>query len=55
MANWPDLCAAAYLGTTALETAWAAINPPARTLIGQNDWAVLKNIAMTTAQSNAVL
>ena len=55
MANWPDLCAAAYLGSDALGSAWGAISAEARALIGQNDWAVLKNIAMTTDSSNAVL
>ena len=55
MATWPDLCAASYLGMDTLDRYWATMTTEGRASISANDWAVLKNIALTTDTSNAAL
>ena len=55
MTTWPDLCAASYLGMDTLDRYWATMSVDGRASIRANDWAVLKNIALTTDTSNAVL
>jgi len=55
MTAFPALCQSAYLGTEALTEAWGQLRTDARAQVTKADWATLKNIAMTTDASNAVL